>query len=111
MKRKDIPIIILTVVLAVLAYVFATSGDADKVSVYKDGKLLGEYSLSKNQSIDINGTNMLVIEDGEAFMTEADCPDKLCINQGKIGSKGGSIICLPNKVVVETKGGADAVSR
>lgn len=111
MKRKDIPIIILTLLLSALAY-FAVSGDsADNVKVLLGGKLIGEYSLGEDRTVDINGTNTLVIKDGKAFMKEADCPDKLCIKQGEIDIRGGSIICLPNKVVIETKSAADAVSR
>lgn len=111
MKKRDIPIILLTFVLAVIAY-FATSAEnADKVRVLADGEVIGEYSLDKDKTVDINGTNVLVIKDGKAFMQEADCPDKLCIKQGTIDANGGSIICLPNKVVIESKSGADAVSR
>ena len=111
MKRKDIPIIILTLLLALVLY-FATMGsNADKVRVSVNGKATGEYSLNTDRTIEINGTNTLVIKDGKAFMFEASCPDKLCIKQGEIDNRGGSIICLPNKVVIETKNGADAVSR
>ncbi len=34
-------------------------------------------------------------------MDKADCPDKLCVKQGKISKSGESIICLPHKVVVK----------
>ena len=34
-------------------------------------------------------------------MTEADCPDQLCIHQRAVDAGGGSVICLPNKVVIE----------
>ena len=34
-------------------------------------------------------------------MTEADCPDHLCISQKAVGNSGGTIVCLPNKVVIE----------
>ena len=109
MKRKDIPIIILTLLLS--AVLFFTISGGNKVKVSVDGKVMGEYPLDTNRTIEINKTNTLVIKDGKAFISEASCPDKLCIKQGEIDSRGGSIICLPNKVVIETKSGADAVSR
>ena len=34
-------------------------------------------------------------------MIEADCPDQLCVHQKKISMNHESIICLPNRVVVE----------
>ena len=58
----------------------------------------------QNQTVDINGIggqNRLIIENGRAYMQEADCPDKLCVKQGNISMKGQSIICLPHKVVAE----------
>lgn len=111
MKKRDIPIILLAFVLAATAYFATTGKNADKVKVMSDGEVIGEYALDKDRTVDINGTNVLVIKDGKAFMQEADCPDKLCIKQGTIDANGGSIICLPNKVVIESKSGADAVSR
>ena len=57
------------------------------------------------KEIDIDGHNRVIISDGEVWMEQADCPDKLCILQGKISSSGQTIICLPNKVMVTIKGG------
>lgn len=111
MKKRDLSIIIITV-FASVAIFFAVSGsDNDTVIVSVGGETVGEYSLSEDRTIDINGTNTLVIRDGKAYMQSASCPDKLCIKQGAIDKNGGSIICLPNKVAVEANGGADAVSR
>ena len=31
----------------------------------------------------------------------ADCPDHLCLKQKAVDSTGGTIVCLPNKVVIE----------
>ena len=62
------------------------------------------YSLGEDQEISINGgTNTLVIKNNRAKMKEADCPDQLCVNQKAISKNNESIICLPNKVVVEVE--------
>ena len=72
------------------------------VIVKVDGEEKGTYRLSEEQTIEINGgTNILQIKEGKADMTEADCPDKLCVHQKAISKDGESIICLPNQVVVE----------
>ncbi len=46
-------------------------------------------------------------------MTDADCPDKICIQTGEIHQVGRNIVCLPNKVHVEIVGssedGVDAI--
>ena len=41
-------------------------------------------------------------------MTEADCPDQLCVHQRAISKQKQTIVCLPNRVVVEVIGGEDA---
>ena len=45
-----------------------------------------------------------MIEDGAARMEDADCPDQICVRQGKIRAQGETIICLPNRVVVRITG-------
>ena len=59
----------------------------------------------KKREIDVDGHNKVVIAGGEVWMEAADCPDKLCVAQGKISRSGQTIICLPNKVMVTIKGG------
>ena len=114
-KKRDIIVIAVIVAAALLLWflvrtVFSTDGDMVRVTI--DGRLYGEYELSKEQEIPItidgNETNRLVISEGYADMTHADCPDGLCVASPKISKAGQSIICLPNKVVVEIIGGAEA---
>ncbi len=59
----------------------------------------------KRKEIDIDDHNKVVIAGGEVWMESADCPDKLCVEQGRISRSGQTIICLPNKVMVTIKGG------
>ena len=95
-----------------------TRNEGASVRVSVDGEVYGEYPLSENNEIQIGDDksyNLIMIKDGEASVTEASCPDKLCVNQGKIHYDGQSVVCLPNKVVVEVVGGEqsdyDAVTR
>ena len=81
------------------------------IRITVDGKEFGTYSLSKDQVIHIGDTNVCEIKDGKVTMIEATCPDHLCMKQHAIDSKGGTIVCLPNKVVIEgTKASAGAQS-
>lgn len=111
MKKNDFWLIGFVLLLAVfiLGYHFlkGKSGDA-KVMIKVDGNIYGEYELSADQTIDIDGMNTLVIRDGQADMQDADCPDKLCVHQKAISRDGESIICLPNKVVVTIEGGEES---
>ena len=72
-----------------------------------DGEEYVQYPLKSGSTIEVpvDGHNKVIIDDGVVWMEEADCPDKLCMNQGKISKAGQTIICLPNKVMVTIKGG------
>lgn len=76
-----------------------------KVVITVNGGEYGSYPLITDAVIKVNEHNMVVIRDGAVWMEEADCPDRLCINQGKIKKSGQTIICLPNRVMVTIKGG------
>ena len=98
---------ILVISFVVMRIVFNTPGSM--ISVEKNGKVIGTYSLEVDNRIPIEddkGTNLLVIESGKAHMEEASCPDHLCIIQGEISKVGETIVCLPNKVVVTVISGS-----
>ena len=107
LKKKDWVLIAIIIVVAGLAFFLHNllgAKGAKCVVVKVDGKIEGTYSLGEDQEISINGgTNTLVIKNNRAKMKEADCPDQLCVNQKAISKNNESIICLPNKVVVEVE--------
>lgn len=113
MKKRDFLLIISTILIsAVLFFVresFIETGET--VLIYVDNKLYKTVSLSESCEIDV-GTNTIVIENGYAYMKNATCPDKICVNTGKINDNSRDIICLPNKVMVKItkKSTLDAVS-
>ena len=46
-----------------------------------------------------------IIKDGTVKMSQADCPDKLCVKNRNIHYNHETIVCLPNKVVLEIMDG------
>lgn len=84
------------------------------VVVRVDGRETARYSLTRDGEYPLNGgTNVLRIQDGKAWLVSADCPDLLCVKQGKICYEGQTITCLPNRLTVTVCGGeaaADLVS-
>lgn len=101
------------------AFRSCTGQDGAKVRITAGGDLYGTYDLAKEQTVQvkINGrtANTLRISGSQAKMEAADCPDKLCVHQHAISKQGETIVCLPNRVVVEIEedagAGLDAVSR
>ena len=116
--KNDIIIIgIAVVVLTVFCVIFYLGHrqQGAEVVVTVDGTEYGRYSLEQEQTIDIGGTNELIIRDGRADMTWADCPDQLCVHQRAISRDGENLVCLPNEVVVtvisDEKADLDAVAQ
>lgn len=113
MKKRDI--ILAAVILALAGIVWAVlqfapgqTGSVLRITV--DGQVYGEYSLEADRTVRIGGTNTCVIADGVVSMTEADCPDLICVHTKSIDARGGTIVCMPNRVVLEIVnpgGGAD----
>lgn len=111
MKKNDwilAAVIVLAAGLILLFQLLRNSGGAKEVTVSVDGEVFGTYSLEEDQTIDIGGTNRLVIEDGTARIEWADCPDQVCVNHRAVSRDGESIICLPNEVVISVEGGEEA---
>jgi len=51
-----------------------------------------------------NGTNTILVNNNEINIVHADCKDELCVKQGSISKIGKTLICLPNKLIIEIKG-------
>ena len=71
-----------------------------------EGEITARYPLDTDGTFPLNGgSNILVIENGEAWLSEANCPDKLCVRQGLVRWSGQCITCLPNRLTVTIEGG------
>ena len=105
--KNDIKLVIVVVILAVAGFIFMNmrkSEPADQVEISVNGEVVETYELKEDRVVTINGgTNVLHIEGGKAFMSEADCPDQVCVKHKPISKNNENIICLPNKVVVNIK--------
>ena len=107
MRIRDIALIASILVIALASFLFIELGKEDgaQVVVAIEGREIATYSLFDNGEYPLNGgTNILHIENGVAWLTDANCPDKLCVRQGKIDKTGEVITCLPNKLTVTVKG-------
>lgn len=112
--RADRLLIALLAVASVLALVVMfgvgqSEAQAVDVSIQVDGKEIERYSLAELEGQTktyqtVYGKNVLRVEQGRAYILEADCPDKLCIMEGKIQHPGQILVCLPNRFLVELIG-------
>lgn len=116
-KKNDILLIGAILVLALAAYVGvsifqdATTYNAEAL-VLIDGEEYGRFPLDTDvvERIELpdGSYNVLVIEEGKADVTEASCPDGICVNHRAVSRQKQSITCLPNKLVVEIRNGEES---
>lgn len=106
LKRGDMLIITAVLLLALgifLLFAFSVFSQKGSVAVlsYEGGKKT--FSLNENTefSFESNGYSLTFkIDDGKAYITSSDCPDKTCVNSGKIRCKGQMIACVPAQVTL-----------
>ena len=107
-KRKkslvfDLVLIGGLLLLALVCYLLFAGGkgEGNVAVVCVNGVETGRYPLFQNGRYELNGgSNILIIENGVAWLEDANCPDKLCVRQGKVHLDGQVITCLPNKLTV-----------
>jgi hypothetical protein len=103
MKKRDW--ILAAAILAVAFFLWAfgklTADEGGYLRIMKEGKVYGTYELSRDREIMIDSGNTCQIRDGVVRMIHADCPDQICVHTAGITVSGGTIVCLPNKVVLE----------
>lgn len=114
MKKMDMVIIgslLVLALLSLLAIEFYRSRpfDARIVEIKVDGQLIESFEwtegLEKEIEVDTEfGYNRIRVESGGLFMEYADCPDQVCVRDGRIDSPGELLVCLPHRLIVEIKG-------
>lgn len=104
----DVIVIVAMLLLAGTLYLALNSNrqEGGVAVVRVNGVETERHSLAVDGTFPLNGgSNVLVIADGQAWLSDADCPDLLCVKQGKIHYTGQVITCLPNRLTVTVEGG------
>ena len=118
----DVFIVLAVIALSVFLIsrsVAGAGGDSRlEASISVNGKEVRVVALAgetRKLAIDgYQGKSYVEISGGRVRMEDSACPDKLCVKSGWISRPGESIVCLPNRVVIEVRsgeGGPDAVTR
>ena len=112
-RRNDLLLILCLLAAAGIGCLLLTLGrqTGSCAVVTADGKELARYPLDADGEYIIEtarGVNTIVIEDGCARVTDADCPDRICVRTGSVQWDGQTIVCLPHRLVVRIEGGEEA---
>lgn len=114
-KKWDIVLLIALLLLSLLPEgVFILSGsdrmlEGSKAVVQVNGSVYKEIPLSEHHGTDTftiqtaDGYNTVVVKNQKIGIIEADCPDKICIQEGFIRNPGETTVCLPHKVMIEIR--------
>ena len=99
-------VLLISIVVVLVTQLTKVEGAYAEVTI--DGTVVGKYSLSLDGVYTLNdGTNVLTIKNGEAFMSYSQSPDHTCENTGKIKYVGQTIVCLPNRLTISIVGQSD----
>ena len=85
--------------------------------IYHNNRLLGAYQLDRDQVVVVGDQARpdakIEIKGGRVRVAESDCPKGICKHVGWVSTPGRSIVCIPNKILIELRGerrGYDAES-
>jgi hypothetical protein len=116
--RTKLILALLIGAVAVSAAVLLLQGRGTRASVARitrDGVLLEEIDLTKTQAPfsflleDGRGRNLISVEQGRIRVSEADCPDQICVDQGWISAGTVPIVCLPHRLMIQIVGGEEGL--
>ena len=113
LKKNDFIIIATVLFLALILFLYTSSYKSDsdtkfaRISV--DGKEYKLIELKEEQyeeiKIENNGfINIIIVENAAVRMEYSDCPDKICVRHKPISNINDTIVCLPNRVVIDIIG-------
>lgn len=114
LTKGDKFLIIFIIFLSFLSFAYinryAFSGQEKYISVQVNGEeikkiIFDEQLIGHTIPVETDyGYNLIEIGDKQVRVIEADCPDQIDVKQGYISRIGETIVCLPNKLVIEIKG-------
>lgn len=123
MTNRADRILILSVLAAALAVsvllaALQRDSGAGAAVIEQDGQEILRLPLQEDASVRIScegGYNVVTVKSGRVAVTEADCRDQICVNQGEISGSFETIVCLPHRLSVHLEGvdsgaGPDAVT-
>ena len=104
MKKADICIIFAVLFVAItLLFLGSLGKTAGKTVVISQNNIcLYKVDLNKDTVITLEG-NTIEIKSQRVRVVKADCKNQICVKHKAISKSGESIVCLPNKVLIEIK--------
>lgn len=104
---------LISAIASIAIYVFHGSGNT--VSIYQNGSIIEKIHLDTvttpyefTVETGEGGYNTIKVEQGRVCVSDASCPDHVCINTGWISDGVIPIVCLPNELVIQVDSKEDS---
>ena len=105
MNKNDIKLVVIVLIVIILLFSLTLfRKKANIANVYYENELILEIDLSINKTYELDGYNGKVkieVLNNQIRVVEENSPYHLCSKQGFVSKSGESIICLPNKIIIE----------
>lgn len=105
MNKNDIKLVVIVLIVIILLFSLTLfRKKANIANVYYENELILEIDLSINKIYEVDGYNGKVkieVLNNQIRVVEENSPYHLCSKQGFVSKSGESIICLPNKIIIE----------
>lgn len=106
--KKWICILLMLVasLLAVIWFMSEESSDYKIATITLNGEIVEVINLDdvvEAYTIEVHGEtykNVVQVENGRICVLDANCPDKLCVEQGYLSNSLHPIVCLPNHMTI-----------
>lgn len=87
------------------------SSSTGTAEIKQDGKVIRTIDLTNTNepyefTVESNdgGHNTIRVENGRIAVIDADCDDKICVQQGYVSDASHPIVCLPHKLSITVTG-------
>ena len=106
MNKNDWVLIIIILLISCFLFLiyFSNKKTANIAYVYYADDLIMTIDLNIDNQYEVKGDNGIVkieVSNNQIRVVEENSPRHLCSKQGFISNSGQSIICLPNKIIIE----------
>ena len=101
MNKSDIKLILIILIFSFLLLIFLNNDKSNYAFVYYDNKEVLKIDLNINDDYSVNGFNgevIIEVKNNKLRVKKEDSLLHICSKQGWVNK--GSIVCLPNKIVI-----------
>lgn len=106
MNKNDIKLIIICCFIISILFIlyFYNKKEANYANVYYKSDIILKIDLNKNDTYTVKGDNgdvVIEVLNKKIKVIKENSPYHICSKQNAISNVGESIICLPNKIIIE----------